>query len=195
MLHGFPISNLADQDHVRRLAQGILQRDLVGLGIDADFALRHQAIAMVVYEFDRVLDGNDMTMRVTVAVIHHRSQRGRFTGTGSTDKNDQASLGHGDILQNRRQVQFFETRNIGIDDPQYHAAAAALHEGIDTKAGNAGQRDGKITFLFFLEFGNLLVVHDRTRQHLRVIRRQVLLRDHGDLAVDFHGRRRARGDK
>ena len=118
-----------------------------------------------------------MTVAVAVAVIDHRRQRGRFTRTGTADENHQAALGHRDILQYRRQVQFFKAGDFRVDDTQHHAGAAALNEGVDTKTRHARQRDGKVTFLVFLELGNLLVVHDRTRQHLGVVGRQVLLGD------------------
>ena len=42
--HRFVIADLADQDHVRRLAQGVLQRVRVGQGVEADLALRDDAV-------------------------------------------------------------------------------------------------------------------------------------------------------
>ena len=50
------IADLADQDHVRRLAQGVLQCVVPGLGVDADFALRNDAAFMGVHVLDRILD-------------------------------------------------------------------------------------------------------------------------------------------
>ena len=195
VFHGLTIPDLADQNHVRRLAQGIFQRNFIRLGIDTDFALGHQTILVVMHEFDRILDGNDMTMRVAIAVVHHRCQRGRLTRARAAYEDDQATLGHRDILQDRRQVEFVETGDLGVDDTQHHARAATLHEGIDTKTRHARQGDGEVTFLVLFEFRHLLVVHDRTRQDLGMIRGQILLRDRRHLAVDFHRRRRARGNE
>ena len=58
MLHGFAVANLTDQDHIRRLAQGILQRNFVGLGIHADLALGDQAIR----DRARIRPGSSMVM-------------------------------------------------------------------------------------------------------------------------------------
>ena len=138
MFHGFTVSNLTDQYYVRRLAQGILQGNFIGFGIDSDLPLCHQAIAVIVHEFDRVFDGDDVAMGISVTVVHHRCQRSRFTGAGTTDKNHQPALGHRDILQNRWQAQFLETWNMGIYNTQYQARAATLDECIDTKTGYAG---------------------------------------------------------
>jgi hypothetical protein len=43
VLHGLAVADLADQDHVRRLAQRVLQRGVPVLGIHAHFALRDDA--------------------------------------------------------------------------------------------------------------------------------------------------------
>ena len=71
ILHGFPVTDLADQDHVRRLAQGVFQRHLVGFGIDPHLALGDDAVLVVVHELDRVLDGDDMARTVLVAITDH----------------------------------------------------------------------------------------------------------------------------
>jgi hypothetical protein len=43
VLHRFLVAYFADQDDVRRLAQGVLEGRVPGVGIDADFALRDDA--------------------------------------------------------------------------------------------------------------------------------------------------------
>jgi hypothetical protein len=42
------------------------------LGVSADFALRDDAIAMLVHEFNRVFDRDDMAARIAIAMIDHR---------------------------------------------------------------------------------------------------------------------------
>jgi hypothetical protein len=44
VLHGFAVAHLADQDDVGRLAQGVLQRHLPAVGVDADLALGDDAV-------------------------------------------------------------------------------------------------------------------------------------------------------
>ena len=61
VLHGFAFADLADQDHVRRLAQRVLQRRVPGLGVHADFAVGDHAALVRMHVLDRVLDGDDVT--------------------------------------------------------------------------------------------------------------------------------------
>ena len=69
--HGVGGAHLADHDDVRRLAQGILQRHVEGLGVDTHLALGDQAVAVVVHKLDRVFNADDMPAAVLVAVAHH----------------------------------------------------------------------------------------------------------------------------
>ena len=83
VLHGLAVADLADQDHVRRLAQRVLQRVLPRQGIDADLALGDEAVLVRMGELDRVLDGDDVAVRVLVAVADHRGERGRLARAGA----------------------------------------------------------------------------------------------------------------
>ena len=94
MLHGFAGANFADEDHVGRLPQGILQRDLVGFRIDAHLPLGDDATGVGMHVFDGVLDGDDMTAGMLVAVLDHRGQGGGFAGAGGADEQHQAPFGH-----------------------------------------------------------------------------------------------------
>ena len=145
-------THFADHDHVRRLAQGVLQRVFPAVGIDAEFALRDDAAFVLVHVFDRVFDGDDVTGRILVAVAHHRRQRGGFTGTGRADENDDAALGHRQLLDHRRQAQFLEGRNLRLDPAQHHADAVALVEARHTEAAHAlrGNRELALVGLFEL---------------------------------------------
>ena len=63
VLHRFAGPDLADQDHVRRLAQSILQRDFVGLGVDPTSRwVTMQPVRMHVFE--RVFDRDDVSAGV-----------------------------------------------------------------------------------------------------------------------------------
>ena len=102
LLHGLGSPHLTNQYHVRRLAQGVFQRHIKGLGIHTHLALGNQATRMLVHEFDGVLDTDNVAATIVVAITQHRRQRGGFTGAGGTDKDDQATLGHGQFLDNGR---------------------------------------------------------------------------------------------
>ena len=111
VIHRLAVANLAHQDDVRRLAQRILQCRFPGIGVDADLALRDDAVLVLVDELDRVFDGNDVAVAVAVAVIDQRRQRRRFAGAGAADEDDQTALGHRDVLEHGRQPEFVEGRN------------------------------------------------------------------------------------
>ena len=60
VLHRLAGAHFADHDHVRRLAQRVLQRVLPAIGVDADFALGDDAALVAVHVLDRVFDGDDV---------------------------------------------------------------------------------------------------------------------------------------
>ena len=91
-LDGLEVAHLADQDHVRRLAQRALERGGERRGVDADFALRDHAALVRVDELDRVLDGEDVPARVLIAVVDQRGERGRLARAGGAGHQDQAAL-------------------------------------------------------------------------------------------------------
>ncbi|KAG1396796.1 hypothetical protein G6F59_013753 [Rhizopus arrhizus] len=195
VVHAFAGTHLADHDHVRRLAQGGLQRRFPAVGIDADLALGDDAALVLVHELDRVFDGDDVAGRVLVAVTDHRCQRGRFTGTGSADEQDDAALGHRQRLDDRRQAQLFHGRNARLDAAQHHADLVALVEAADAEAADTGQADGEVAFVGLLEFLALCRRHHVEHQVAALLRRERGLGDRRDLAVDLHRRRHAGGDE
>ena len=74
VIHGFTGTDLADQDNVRRLAQGVLERRAERLGINTDFALGDDATGVLMNILNRILDGNDMPGTVVVTVTDQGSQ-------------------------------------------------------------------------------------------------------------------------
>ena len=187
--------DLADEDHVGRLAQRVLERREPVVGVHAHLALRDDAVPVLVHVLDRVLDGDDVAVAVLVPVPDHRGERGRLARARAAHEDHQAALGHGHFLQHRRKPQLVELRDRGGDRAQHHADAALLHEGVHAEAADARGADGEVALVGRLELGGLLVRHDRARELLRVHRRQALLGDGRDLAVDLHRRREARGDE
>ncbi len=115
VFHCVAVADFTDQNYIRRLAQGVFQRREPVLGIHPDFALGDDAILVLVHEFHRVLDGNDMAVAVFVAVAGHRRERCGFAAAGAAHKNHDPTLAHGDIFQHRRQVEFLKFRNCGGD--------------------------------------------------------------------------------
>ena len=59
-LDRFHVAHFADQNHVRVLAQRAAQAGGVVERVEADFALRHDGLLVVVHEFDRVFNREDV---------------------------------------------------------------------------------------------------------------------------------------
>ena len=60
MIHRFAISNFTDHDDIGRLAQCVFESHCPILGIGADFALCKDTVAVLMHEFDRVFNGDDV---------------------------------------------------------------------------------------------------------------------------------------
>ena len=83
VLHRLAVADLTDQDDIGRLAQGVLQRGVPGIGVHADLAMRDDAALVLVDVLDRILDRYDVAARLLVAVADHRGQRGGFARAGA----------------------------------------------------------------------------------------------------------------
>src|SRR5690554_5262213 len=75
ILHGLAGTHLTNENNVWCLSQRVFQRNFKALGINANFPLGYDAALVLVYEFNRVFNGNDVSTAVTVTVPQHGSQR------------------------------------------------------------------------------------------------------------------------
>ena len=74
-LHGFLVTDFANQDTVRGLAHGVAERLRPSLRVHAKLALVDDGFFMLEKKFDRVFDRQDMSGAVGVAVIQYRGNR------------------------------------------------------------------------------------------------------------------------
>ena len=100
-LHGFAGPNLADQDDIRRLAQGAFQRPPIVLGIQPELALADDALPVRMHELDRIFDGDDVARRRAVAMTDHRGECRRLPGARRADHEDDPPLVHHQMAQHR----------------------------------------------------------------------------------------------
>ena len=91
-LGGLGVAKLADQDHVRVLAQRAPERLVERVGVDPDLALVDDAGRVVVQDLDRVLDRDDVLPARAVDVADHRGERGRLPGAGGAGDEDQPAV-------------------------------------------------------------------------------------------------------
>ena len=76
------VAHLADEDHVRVLAERSLQRFAEARCVRADLALVDDALLVPVHELDRILDGEDVLGARAVDLVDDRRERRRLTGAG-----------------------------------------------------------------------------------------------------------------
>ena len=74
MVHSFPGTNLTNQNHIRGLAQGVLQRSFETFRIQSYFTLSDDTPLMVMNIFNWIFDTDDMAGAVLVAITDHRRQ-------------------------------------------------------------------------------------------------------------------------
>src|SRR5436190_5355026 len=194
VIHRFAVADLADQDDVGRLAQGVLERGLPVHGVDADFALGDEAALVRVGELDRVLDGDDVAVGVLVAVADHRRERGGFARTRGPHHDHQAALGHDHVLQHGREAEVLDPGYGGGDHPQHDTDVRLLDEGVDAEPPYACRIDREVALLGRFELGSLPDVHDRAGEVDGVRGCERLVRDGRHLAVDLDLRGKANGD-
>ncbi len=94
---GLLVAHLADQDHVRVLAQDAAQGALERRRVLADLALVDDRVAVAVQELDRVLDRDDVLGHRPVHVVDHRRERGRLAGAGGAGEQDDPALLLGEL--------------------------------------------------------------------------------------------------
>ncbi len=76
VLHGVTVADLADQDDIGCLPQGVFERREPVVGIDADFTLGDDGFFVFVNVFDRIFDRDDVVGRIFIAMPDHGGQRG-----------------------------------------------------------------------------------------------------------------------
>ena len=195
VLHGFPVADFPDQDHVGRLPQGVLQREMPALAIDTHLAMGDDAAFVRMYVLDRVFDRDDMPARLLVAIADHRGERGRLARARAADEDHETALRQHDVLEHRRQFEFFERRNLRVDRTQHRTGVALLHEGADAKTPDPRRRDREVALLGRVELLGLAVVHDRPHETGTLLGGQGSFGLRAQLAVDLDRGGKTRGDE
>ena len=97
-------------------------------------------------------------------MMDHGGERGRLARARRPDHEHQAALGHYDLLEDRRQRQLLEARNVVDDGAYHHADVLLLHEHVDPKTRYARNGNGEVRLEIPGEFLPLPIVHQRMRQ-------------------------------
>jgi hypothetical protein len=150
---------------------------------------------MFVDELDRILDRDDVILRMLVAMADHRRQGGRFARAGRADDDHQTARHHRDVFQSGWQMQLFQLRDGGVDVAHHDTGASLLHEHIDPESADFGFENGKVGFVSLGKFGLHFLVHQHFGERSAVAAGQRLLADRADLAIQFDRRRETGSEK
>src|SRR5574337_14877 len=195
IVHGVLVADLADEDHIRRLQQGVFARDVPGAGMHTDLTLGDDAVDMRMHELDGGFNGADVIVGVLVAVADHRGNRGGLARAGGAHEDNDAAFRHHQVFQHWRQPELVESGNIGIQRAQHRAHAALLHKGADAETPDARRTNGELALLGGVKFLGLAVIHDGPHQDAGLLHCQGLVGGRGDLPVHLDGGWKPRGDE
>ena len=169
--NGFQVSKLTDFDNVRILTQRTFQRFREAFRISAHFSLAHHATLMLMHEFDRVFDGDDMVGAFRIRLVHDCGQCGRLTGTGRAAYKHQTTRQQrkvGDTRVNSQFLRGFDFRRNGTQRGAYaHTVAVYVH----AEAQQIANGEGDIKFQIIFETFHLQFVGHDFHCFVRVILR------------------------
>src|SRR5205823_13409053 len=131
---GVDVAQLADQDDVGVLADGVLQRLVPVHDVQADLALVDDRLLVDEGELDGVLDGEDVQRLALVEVVEHRGDGRALAGAGDAGRDDQSFGIIAQLLDAGRQTELLETGDLGVDAPRYQGEFAALPKQRDAEA-------------------------------------------------------------
>src|SRR5215831_9922911 len=90
--HRFAVTDLADHNYVRCLANSSPQRFIERLSVKPEFPLSDEAFLMFMHELNGIFDRDDMTRAVGVPVSDHGCHGRGFSHPSSADNENQPSL-------------------------------------------------------------------------------------------------------
>ena len=131
------VAHLADEDHVRVLAERGAEGLAEAGGVHPDLALVDDAALVAVDELDRVLDREDVVGAVAVDLVDHRGERRRLTGAGRAGDEDEAARLHRELGERGRQAELLQRLELLRDHPEGGAERLALEVDVDAEAGQA----------------------------------------------------------
>ena len=193
---GLEVSHLADQQHIRRLAQGRSEGIGEGGHVRADLALLDNTALVAVHILDRILDRDDVAGAGHDDVVQHRRQRRRFAGAGRPGHEDEALTQPGQAPDHHRHPKLIVVGNLVGNQSQRHGDRPPLLEGVDTKARLAFPVEGEIQVAALLEGRPTLGGEHLSGHLLDLLRTQRIGRDRHQGAVFAHvGRGACRQDQ
>ncbi len=192
-LDGFSITQFADQDHVRVLAQRGANAIGKGRQMGAEFALDNLRLLAAVDELDRVFETDDVGILGAVEMIDHRRQGGRLAGTCRAGHQDHALMMIAKFAHYGRQIQAFKCRHFAGNEAEGGADAGFLAEHIDAKAAAVFRYIGEIEVMALVEAFALVGAQDLGNVAFQFGIAEVAKLDRHEIAVHAQHRRHTHG--
>ena len=152
-LRGLCVAELADQDHVRVLAQrppkGLAERGRV----DPHLALVDDALPVVVQELDRVLDRDDVALARVVNVTDDRREGRRLAGAGRARAEDESALRFRKLRDSVRQPELDERRDDTGDQAEGERDRSTLAKAVHSETWEARRRVRDVELARLVERG------------------------------------------
>jgi hypothetical protein len=117
-----------------------------------------QALLILVDEFNRIFDRDDVIGPIAVDVIDHGAERGRLARAGRAGDEDQALGQLAELEHVRGQRELFGGQNLRWDDAEDRADALAIHEHVGAESRQPGDLVREVGIVTGLE---LRLIHGR----------------------------------
>ena len=137
--------------------------------IDGDFALVDDRPFVLVYEFNRIFDRDDVTPSPLVNGIDQRSQCRRFTAAGRARNERETADDIGHFQGGHWKVELIEGEYLRLDSAQNQRDGTSLPEYVDTKTPDTLFRKRQVNLAPLVEVSKLGVVqHERVSNMLGI---------------------------
>ena len=131
---GLEVAHLAEENHVRVLAQRSAKALREADGVGADLALVDDAALVRVQELDRVLDRDDVVATRAVDLVDERGKRGRLPGAGRAGEDHEAPGLRRELVQSGWKAELLERADVRRDHPEGGCKRLSLVVGADAEA-------------------------------------------------------------
>ena len=115
-----------------------------GHDVDADLTLVDRRFFVVVIEFDRVLDRDDVVVDVGVQVVDARGQGRRFAGTRRAGDEDQPPGTEDQVVHDRRRAELLHRKELGRNLTQNQPGVPLLLENRYTETRLGAEREPEV---------------------------------------------------
>ena len=188
------VAHFADEDDVGVFTQCGAQRVAEALGVAVHLALIDQTALVLVHEFDRVLDRENVIVALLVDLVEHRRERRRLTGSRRPGDEHESTRPLCERGENRRQAQFLEAADLLGDQSIDCADRAALVEHVHAEARETLDTKREVELEGLFEPLLLRIGEHAVGELLRIGRRQCRTIQACQVAMDSDLGRRVRGD-